>query len=51
MLESAGKEVLRLVRVSIGPLVLGELSKGSCRRLTSDEKQALDLAMKTNIFR
>jgi 23S rRNA pseudouridine2605 synthase len=47
MLESMGAEVLRLVRVSIGPLMLGELSKGSCRRLTSGEKQTLDLAMKT----
>ncbi len=46
MLESEGIEVLRLVRVSIGPLALGELAKGSCRPLSSGEKQALDLAMK-----
>ena len=46
MLESAGKKVLRLVRVSIGPLALGELPKGSCRALSAGEKQALDLAMK-----
>jgi 23S rRNA pseudouridine2605 synthase len=46
MLESEGFEVLRLVRVSIGPLALGELAKGSCRPFSSDEKQALDLAMK-----
>jgi len=51
MLESAETEVLRLVRVSIGPLVLGELPKGSCRRLTSDEKKALDLAMRTKTCR
>jgi 23S rRNA pseudouridine2605 synthase len=49
MFESAGTEVLRLVRVSIGPLALGELSKGSCRGLTSDEKEALDLAMKARV--
>ena len=35
-------EVLRLVRVAIGPLVLGTLLKGTWRRLTSDEKTALD---------
>jgi 23S rRNA pseudouridine2605 synthase len=46
MLESVGKKVLRLVRVSIGPLALGELPKGSCRALSAGEKQALDLAMK-----
>jgi 23S rRNA pseudouridine2605 synthase len=46
MLESEGIEVLRLVRVSIGPLPLGELANGSCRPLSSGEKQALDLAMK-----
>jgi 23S rRNA pseudouridine2605 synthase len=46
MLESEGIEVLRLVRVSIGPLALGDLAKGSCRPLSSGEKRALDLAMK-----
>jgi len=46
MLESKGIEVLRLVRVSIGPLALGDLAKGSCRPLSRGEKQALDLAMK-----
>ena len=35
-------EVLRLVRVAIGPLALGELPKGSTRALTPEEKQALD---------
>ena len=38
-------EVLRLVRVSIGPLTLGELPKGDYRPLTAKEKQALDMAM------
>jgi 23S rRNA pseudouridine2605 synthase len=51
MLESEGREVLRLVRVSIGPLELGELPKGSSRRLTSEEKHALDQAMKQNARR
>lgn len=45
MLESAGIAVLRLVRVSIGPLALGDLAKGSCRPLAESEKQALDNAM------
>jgi 23S rRNA pseudouridine2605 synthase len=34
-------EVLRLVRVAIGPLVLGTLPKGGWRMLTSDEVRAL----------
>ena len=45
MLNSLGIEVLRLVRVAIGPLLLGQLSKGSVRSLTAGEKQALDRAM------
>jgi len=45
MLEALGIEVLRLVRVAIGPLVLGDLPKGASRELTAEEKQALDLAM------
>jgi 23S rRNA pseudouridine2605 synthase len=47
MLGSEGFEVLRLVRVSIGPLVLGELANGSCRPLSKSEKHALDVAMKS----
>ncbi len=34
-------EVLRLVRVAIGPLALGTLAKGAWRMLTSDEVRAL----------
>ncbi len=34
-------EVLRLVRVAIGPLALGTLAKGAWRMLTPDEVQAL----------
>lgn len=33
--------VLRLIRVAIGPLALGELPKGQWRHLTADEVQAL----------
>lgn len=46
MLAGCGVEVLRLVRVAIGPLMLGELAKGASRLLTSEEKQGLDAAMK-----
>ncbi len=46
MLAAHEIEVLRLVRVAIGPLQLGELSKGGSRLLTNEEKQGLDAAMK-----
>ena len=46
MLASLGVEVLRLVRVAIGPLPLGELPKGSVRALTREEKQAIDAALR-----
>lgn len=42
MLHALGIEVLRLVRVAIGPLRLGEISKGGYRSLTLKEKQGLD---------
>jgi 23S rRNA pseudouridine2605 synthase len=45
MLEHFGLEVLRLVRVAIGPLALGKLPKGAHRALTAEEKLALDRAM------
>jgi 23S rRNA pseudouridine2605 synthase len=45
MLARSGLEVLRLVRVTIGPLPLGQLAKGSSRSLTSEEKRDLDRAM------
>lgn len=45
MFETLGIEALRLLRVSIGPLQLGTLAKGTYRRLSPDEKQALDRAM------
>jgi 23S rRNA pseudouridine2605 synthase len=47
LLEALGVRVLRLVRTSIGPLELGELKKGSARRLTAEEKKAIDRALQT----
>jgi 23S rRNA pseudouridine2605 synthase len=44
LLEAQGVRVLRLVRVSIGPLELGDLKKGLVRRLTAEEKKAIDRA-------
>ena len=46
MLENLGIEVLRLVRVAIGPLALGDLPKGAHRELTPAEKILVDKAMK-----
>jgi 23S rRNA pseudouridine2605 synthase len=46
MLDHLGIEVLRLVRVSIGPLALGQLAKGNFRTLDASEKSALDQAVK-----
>jgi 23S rRNA pseudouridine2605 synthase len=40
-----GVEVLRLVRVAVGTLALGDLAKGSSRPLTPAEKALLDRAM------
>ena len=45
MIESCDAEVLRLIRVSIGPLQLGNLAKGMVRELSSREKDALDGAV------
>lgn len=44
LLAGLGVEVLRLVRVAIGPLELGELAKGEVRALTPAEKAAVDTA-------
>jgi 23S rRNA pseudouridine2605 synthase len=41
LLAAHGLGVLRLVRVSIGPLALGQLAKGQWRRLTDAEVTAL----------
>ena len=45
MLEALGIEVLRLIRVSIGPLHLGNLPKGSNRLLTPPELKAINRAL------
>ena len=45
LLEALEVRVLRLVRVSIGPLELGGLKKGEARRLTPEEKKAIDQAL------
>jgi 23S rRNA pseudouridine2605 synthase len=45
MIEALGFEVLRLVRVAIGPLRLGDLAKGEYRALIVREKKMLDRAM------
>jgi 23S rRNA pseudouridine2605 synthase len=45
MLEALGVEVLRLIRVSIGPVGLGNLAKGAYRALCGEEKKAIDLAL------
>lgn len=44
LLAAHGIGVLRLVRVAIGPLVLGTLAKGAWRALTADEVSALAAA-------
>lgn len=42
LLAALGFDVLRLIRVAIGPLVLGELAKGQWRQLSASEVRALD---------
>ena len=41
LLAALGYDVLRLIRVAIGPLPLGELAKGQWRHLSADEVRAL----------
>lgn len=43
--EVLGIEVFRLMRVAIGPIVLGNLPKGSYRPLTAHEKLQIDRAL------
>jgi 23S rRNA pseudouridine2605 synthase len=45
LLEPLGAHVLRLIRISIGPLTLDELAKGEVRSLTAKDKQAIDQAL------
>ncbi len=42
MLDHYGIEVLRLIRVAIGPLALGKLPKGATRSLEREEKIEMD---------
>jgi 23S rRNA pseudouridine2605 synthase len=49
MLDHFGVEVLRLVRVAVGPLILGTLRKGAIRSLSPQEKAHLDQAMQTRV--
>jgi 23S rRNA pseudouridine2605 synthase len=51
MMDAFGIEVLRLVRVAIGSLSLGDLAKGHSRLLKSEEKQVLDRAIRDRIRR
>jgi 23S rRNA pseudouridine2605 synthase len=46
IMEALGIEVLRLIRVAIGPLALGDLPKSAVRALTHEEKLSLDRAMR-----
>ena len=47
LLKALGLEVLRLMRVAIGPVQLGELGKGQWRELSAAELNALGAASKT----
>lgn len=51
MLASVEVQVLRLIRVAIGPLQLGQLKKGSSRSLTAAEEAALDCEMHASFRR
>jgi 23S rRNA pseudouridine2605 synthase len=45
LLAALGIDVLRLVRIAVGPLQLGDLPKGKVRDLTRKEKATLDSAV------
>ena len=47
MLKALDVNVLRLMRVSIGPLELGELEKGEYRHLTAAEREAIRHAIES----
>ncbi len=46
LLSALGVNVLRLVRVAIGPVKLGSLAKGAYRNLTEEEKDSLTRAVR-----
>ena len=50
MLAACGVEVLRLIRIAIGPVHLGDLPKGTCRPLRPEEKALLDRAMGVDLM-
>jgi 23S rRNA pseudouridine2605 synthase len=50
MLEASGVEILRLIRVAIGPLQLGTLAKGEARPLGELEKAAIDRALRITVI-
>ena len=50
MIEAMGVAVLRLIRVAIGPLRLGDLAKSEHRALSLEEKRTLDRAMRKQIL-
>jgi 23S rRNA pseudouridine2605 synthase len=45
LLEALKVEVLRLIRVAVGPLELGDLRKGAVRSLTVEERESIDQAL------
>jgi 23S rRNA pseudouridine2605 synthase len=45
ILQGLDVEVLRLIRISIGPLKLGDLAKGEVRQLTHAQMDAIDCAL------
>jgi 23S rRNA pseudouridine2605 synthase len=49
--EGLGLEVLRLVRVAIGEVAMGQLPKGGVRALTDEEKGAVDRWLETGSTR
>jgi 23S rRNA pseudouridine2605 synthase len=50
LLAALGLKVLRLVRIAIGPLRLGNLAKGTYRYLTSEEIRALALSPRSGVM-
>ncbi|WP_414470805.1 pseudouridine synthase [Microvirga sp. M2] len=47
LLAAVGTEVVRLVRIDVGGVRLGDLARGAVRHLTADEKARLDAPART----
>jgi 23S rRNA pseudouridine2605 synthase len=47
LLDAVGADVLRLVRINVGGVVLGDLPRGAVRHLTPAEKARLDVSVRT----